>query len=493
MHLEGIDGRGEILAIVDTGVDADSCVFAETDGSLPPVNTGTPAGGLSWQNVDLSRRKIVAYNFLFSCDQYPGRSDCDDPSDPRDWDNHGHGTGTASMLTGDRAPFGEAGNGEAIAPRAQLVVQDTGFLQSSLCQLPGLGCPATDLTPVFEQAYRQGARIQSQQWGDRMGTYSLHAEQLDAFVASHPDFVVVFLAGNTGRHGPGSVSAPGLAKNAIQAGGTRQQDLDDSVVWSESARGPAEGGRIKPDLVVPSYINGTWGNGRVDQASCQRFNSAGTSWAAPLLAGTAALVRQYYREGFYPRGSASARDSFLPSAALVKATLIASARRVPWVAYGPEYAVAQPVPSFEQGFGFPVLTNVLAFDPASPRMRIADRRDGLAQGETAALRVRTARVGALSATLVWTDPPGAALVHDLDLELIGPAGARATGNAPLTGGAPDRANNVEKAAVESAAAGEWVARVHGFRVRPGETQPFAIVVAGELEPEAPARRRLVSR
>lgn len=32
------------------------------------------------------------------------------------------------------------------------------------------------------------------------------------------------------------------------------------------------------------------------------FMMAGTSMATPLLAGTAALVREYFKRGFYPTG-----------------------------------------------------------------------------------------------------------------------------------------------------------------------------------------------
>src|SRR6185295_6758393 len=55
----GLNGAGQIIAVLDTGVDVDSCYFAEADGSKPPFNTGTPSGGLGWTNVNLSRRKII--------------------------------------------------------------------------------------------------------------------------------------------------------------------------------------------------------------------------------------------------------------------------------------------------------------------------------------------------------------------------------------------------------------------------------------------------
>ena len=65
LYDHGIHGEGQILALLDTGVDYSSCYFSEADGALPPINTGTPAGGLGWTDVDLNRRKIVAYDFVY--------------------------------------------------------------------------------------------------------------------------------------------------------------------------------------------------------------------------------------------------------------------------------------------------------------------------------------------------------------------------------------------------------------------------------------------
>src|SRR5437868_2136807 len=72
----GIHGEGQIIAILDTGLDWTSCYFAEPDNSKPPFNTGSPSLGLAWQNIDTSRRKVIAYDILYSCDQFPGMADC---------------------------------------------------------------------------------------------------------------------------------------------------------------------------------------------------------------------------------------------------------------------------------------------------------------------------------------------------------------------------------------------------------------------------------
>jgi len=44
----GIHGQGQIIAIIDTGLDYTSCYFAEPDGTPPPFNTGS-SEGLQWR------------------------------------------------------------------------------------------------------------------------------------------------------------------------------------------------------------------------------------------------------------------------------------------------------------------------------------------------------------------------------------------------------------------------------------------------------------
>lgn len=48
----------------------------------------------------------------------------------------------------------------------------------------------------------------------------------------------------------------------------------------------------------------------------------GTSMAAPVVAGSLALVRQYFADGWYPSGAPQAASAFLPSAPLLKAVLL---------------------------------------------------------------------------------------------------------------------------------------------------------------------------
>lgn len=492
LHDRGIHGEGQIIAVLDTGVDINNCFFAEHDGTLPPFNTGSPTGGLDWQNVDLTRRKIVAYDYLYSCDQYPGKPGCDTPGQLGSYDNFGHGTHAAGAAVGDNGAVISHDYGDSVAPAAKLIVQDGGFIGGDTCtQFPGVGCPA-NLTPIFEQAYKQGARIHSNSWGDRQGNYQnpptanypQSAYDVDAFVWSHPESLVIFNTGNLGSKiatPPSSLSAPGSAKNTLQVGGTRSKSRADETLAEFTLFGPARDGRIKPDLVAAARVTGANFNFDANPATCDVGEDLGTSWSSPTMAGAAALVRQYYVDGFYPSGKRNAAHALTPSAALMKATLIAAARPVLLRndILTNHHIAALPVPSPEQGWGFPVLDNALFFDGDTRKMRVVDAplANGLTEGESRTVRVHARPGTSLKAVLVWTDPPGTVrnsitdttpqLVNDLDLHV----------NA-IT--ANDRINNVEVVSV-SDPSGAYDITVSAHRLGFGTRQSFALVVTGDFE------------
>ncbi|MEA2344694.1 MAG: hypothetical protein QOF63_2863 [Thermoanaerobaculia bacterium] len=512
----GIYGQRQVIAILDTGLDWDGCYFAEPDGSPPPINTGSPQNGLNSSNVDISRRKVIAYDFLYSCDQFPGAKGCDNPSDVHDYDNALHGTIAAAVAAGDTGipfVFVIEDPAEGIAPRAQLIVQDGGYIGGDNCsQRPGFGCPV-NMTPILDQAYKQGARIHSNSWGDRQstpsflpaptGNYSAAARDVDAFVYAHPDMLLVFDTGNAAANTPppaSSVPAPGCAKNGIQVGGTRYINLHplDDVVAPFSYIGPTRDGRVKPDLVAASYVLTANSDGDVSTHACLQTRQTGTSWSAPTVAGAAALVRQYYTDGFYPTGVATPSNAFVPSAALLKATLIAGARSVPndWI-YGQGLSPAQPAPNFEQGFGFPVLDDALYFPGDHARTRIADvpLAQGLAQNDTATLRLSVRGGTPLKVALVWTDPAGIPrgvsdptpeLVNDLDLRVTDDFGRTRLGDDSLHPGQPDRLNNVEVVSIDAPFPGPYTISVTAAHLGSGSRQSYALVVTGDLADAIPS-------
>lgn len=474
----GIYGQGQVGAVLDTGLDADSCYFRDDALGLPPTNL---AGGTT---VDLAQRKIIAVDFL---------DPAEDPADPFDWDTQGHGTHVSGTFAGDQATPLLHDAGDGMAPGARLVIQDAGYAADACGDLPGIGCPVADLNPVFQQAYDQGARVHSNSWNDNenaavQNDYSDAAQDVDEFMWNHPDFLIVFAIGNDVYGGDGTMGSPSTAKNAVTVGATYKGD----IAWALSdisAWGPTDDGRIKPDVVFPgASIQSAANDGDVGGGNCGTSGMTGTSMAAPGAAGMALLTREYFEKGFYPSGVAEPADGFAPSAALLKAMLINSAVSID------TDAESRPItiPSNEQGWGRVLLDDALYFPGDDRRLWVDDHAVGFndpTDDDVVYLFDVTGDTEAVKVTLVWTDypsTPAAAthLVNDLDLRVDGPTGSW-LGNVffdgvSASGGQPDRLNTVEQVLVPTPAPGLYAVRVSAHAVPMGP-QPWALVVtAGDF-------------
>ncbi len=159
-------------------------------------------------------------------------------------------------------------------------------------------------------------------------------------------------------------------------------------------------------------------------------------------------------------GAATRRHRFEPSAALLKAVLLAGAANMKGVSRVNQKPLA-PAPSPFQGFGRLDLSHLpLKGDESGWRMQVVDQAlftaaeevheyEVVVDAEAAAASPRVPLV----AVLVWQDYQGFpaqkgggnALVNDLDLTVTTPRGQVAWGN-NRTGG--DTSNNVEKASGE---------------------------------------------
>lgn len=266
-----------------------------------------------------------------------------------------------------------------------------------------------------------------------------------------------------------------------------------------SSRGPTTDGRIKPDVVAP----GTWILSGYSNEFQQHYDAdpnpttgryqydgwgfprdvgykylGGTSMSTPIVAGGAAIVRDFYLQA---RGHNA-------SAALVKATLVNSAIDLPDENNDGVDDNAYPIPNMHEGWG-----RIDLVGATSLACQFVDEGDALVTGGQVAYRV-AAGGAPLKITLVWTDFPATtsasrALVNDLDLRVVGPTGEAFTGNVfaggwSVSGGSPDRLNNVENVYVAAPTAGDWTVAINGFNVPMGP-QPFALVVAGATGPITP--------
>lgn len=491
----GLHGEGQIIGVMDTGLDIDHCQFVDGVTGLPALNddVGTAVNPL--------HRKVLAVDFYW-------QEDWPNPG-PWSWDDQGHGSHVAGTAAGDEGADGRHQGVDGMAPAARLVIQDGGAAIDDCADLPGLGCPLRPLEPVLQQAYDQGARIHSNSWGDEenflpLGRYTERTADVDRFIWNHREMLVFFAGGNAGPLDD-TVISPATGKNVVSVGAVEHGDVDPPCVATFTSRGWTHDGRVKPDVVAPGRFVASASSDRLlGTRNCDAELKSGTSMATPTAAGLAALVRQYFVDGFYPDGRPSPSSGFAPSAALVKAALIASA--VDLTTLG--CSDVRPIPSRDQGWGLVQLDRMMYFPGAPFRLLVEDRGGPFSSSGDAAMvsEFRVVAPGPLKVVLVWTDPPSNSLaetnlVNDLDLVVEGPGGTF-FGNdfahgISVSGGSGDRLNNVEVVWRPEGRPGRWTVAVTPHRIaEPG--QDFALVVTGpillnDISPRASAGRRSVGR
>jgi hypothetical protein len=484
VHQLGYDGSGVIVSVADSGIDS-----GDPDDIHPDLEGRVEA--------------------LFAYDNLADASD-----------EHSHGTHVAGIVLGSGASGekDESGYlyGLGVAPGARLVGQ-------RIFDGSGSYRPPPSFTRLTQDAVRSGAYVGSNSWGDdSAGQYNLDAAQFDALVRdADPDvpgeqpYILEFSAGNAGPAGQ-TIGTPAVAKNVIASGATQNNRFEfpiygegQEVMADFSSRGPAEDGRIKPDVVAP----GTWiaslrsvfanDNNAWGPISDLYLYQGGTSQSGPHVSGACAVIVQWYRE---THGGAT------PSPALVKAMLINSADDMGTAVIpggddvlggeptddgdGILVGDTAPVPNNDEGWGRVNLVNLI---DSERRFDFVEQGAGLATAQTFERKVVVGAGDQLKVTLVYTDVPGLpaaipALVNDLDLEVIAPNGDRYRGNAFADGESVfgtfegDRINNVEAVHLGEPAAGEWTIRVRGQNVvqdvhrstTGAPTQDFALVISGQL-------------
>jgi serine protease AprX len=451
----GLMGEGQTVAVADTGFDMG------TAGDVHPAFAGRVKKLYPWGR--------------------PGQA-----NDPK-----GHGTHVAGSVLGDGKSDVLGIRVTGTAPAAQLV------LQSVLDATGNLGGLPPDLHDLFLPPYRDdGAHVHTNSWGARNsgGIYNSNSQEVDDFVWNHRDCVVCFAAGNegvdsqgVGRVDLGSCTPPGTAKNCITVGATENSrpgfanGLTHGQGWPKafranpiasdrvadnpegmvafSGRGPVQSGRNKPDVTAPGTAilstrsRATASTGWEMTADPLYFFNGGTSMATPLVAGCAAVVREYLM---------TAAGIAKPSAALIKAMLINGA-----VSIKGQYAPAEigPVPDASEGYGR--VNMPLTIGPFAPGIvfLLKDEATQLDTGEREEVVVTVSSDHTLlKATLVWTDPPGQALQNDLDLIVRASSGEERHGNVPPGSTDFDRVNNVEQVTWVLPPGGTMTVTVRAFHV-----------------------------
>lgn len=417
----GLRGEGQVIGHQDSGIATSSCFFSD------PVN---PIGPL--------HRKIVY------------RSGTGTGS---------HGTHTAGTAVGDSFPSTGVTTARGLAYAAK-IAHSSDYSASVW---------ATRSTTHRNN----GARVYTNSWGnDGTTAYNSHCNAIDAFHWTNEDDLVFFAETNLS-----TLKNPENAKNLVAVGNALNGASYNSK--GGGGTGPTADGRRKPDLFTP-------GTSIVSAAtsSCATTSSTGTSMASPSATAAAALVRQYFVDGFYPSGTATPADSYVPTGALMKAVLINTCMDMTGVA---------GYPSNSEGWGRVVLDESLHFSGDTGRLWVADvrRANGLTTGGQRDFLIDvTSTARPLEITLAFTDFAGATnaanpVVNNLSLLVTAPGGATQylgnvfTSGWSSTGGSADTINNVERVAVQVPALGTWTVRVVGTSVPQGPCG-YALCATGML-------------
>lgn len=268
-----------------------------------------------------------------------------------------------------------------------------------------------------------------------------------------------------------------------------QEAFEDLAQYS--SQGPTLDGRIKPDLVAPGTVTSA-ATGQPTQNTCslsplQMFaRMAGTSMATPAAAGSAALVRQYFIDGYHPTGAAVPSNAIQPSGPLIKGVMLGGAQALQGYDSATGFPI-EPPPSFRQGFGRVSLSTALPLVGRNgPRLSFVDQVP-INTGESHSYCVR-GNGGPLSVTLVWHDYPSSPsaarnLVNDLDLTVraLGLNGIKLLGNggSSKNSAVPDTDNNVEQVSLDFLNAGQVAIEVRATSTYASAgPQPYSLVIIG---------------
>jgi serine protease AprX len=262
-------GRGVGVAVIDTGIDGDLPDFAGADGTSRVVASVVTNAGATTAA-----------------------------------DTYGHGTHVAGIIAGDGtrrdAADPAAGRYIGIAPEANLVSIKAGDDDGNATILDVIN----GLQFVVDHKDDYGIRVVNLSL-ESTTAESYQTDPLDAAVeaAWFHGIVVVAAAGNRGTAPDAADHAPGndpfvITVGAVDDQGTQTPDDDAYATWSSVGR--TQDGVDKPDVGAPgAHIVSTLAPGSDFTRLCpdcivdgEYIRAGGTSMAAPVVSGVAALMLQ---------------------------------------------------------------------------------------------------------------------------------------------------------------------------------------------------------
>lgn len=324
----------------------------------------------------------------------------------------------------------------------------------------------------------------------RFGFYSSYTREWDDIAYKAPYYLIVKSAGNDrGDKGPENAEYPAdgnsdgfdcigtdaIGKNILTVGAVSQvanyNNPSDVVLYSSSSWGPADDGRIKPDIVGKGVL--VYSSSAISASAYATMN--GTSMATPNVAGTLALVQEYYMQ----LNGSPMRASTLKALAIHTA----------------DEAGPAPGPDYMFGWGLVNGEKAAQIIRKSKENGISIQELSLTNGGSYQLQVISDGKEPLKATIAWTDPAGKALspalnpvtpalVHDLDLSIYGTEKKyfpwkldKNNPSAPATQNSKNHVDNVEVVFLDNPEPGTYTIQVAHTGVITG-SQMYSLIISG---------------
>ncbi len=330
----------------------------------------------------------------------------------------------------------------------------------------------------------------------KFGFYGSRSRDWDIIAYNAPNYLITKSAGNDRGQGPSYAGQPGypekdggidgfdcigdggISKNVMTVGAVQQVSNytgPSSVIMSSfSSWGPADDGRIKPDVVgkgVSVYSSTSNSN-----TSYSTYN--GTSMSSPNVAGTMALLQYHYQQ---------THDNVPMRSSTLKALVIHTADEAgPHI--GPDYMFGWGLVNAESA------ANMISEDNV---MQNVIDEVVLNDGETFERVVTASGNQPLKVTVVWTDVPGTpppsalnaripAIVNDLDLRIEDEDGNvyypyQLDPDNPTAAATTDTKNfvdNVEQVFIAEPEAADYTIIVDHDGPLTNDSQVFSIIISG---------------
>ena len=271
----GLNGGGVVVAVADTGLDADHACFRNATaagefgagGENLTDGVGTPG---------LDHRKVLLLNHSIDSGDTSGHSD------------YRHGTHVAGSLSCYNVYDMRSGalpqNGSSLSYASQLIFQDI---------VSEEGWVPPDVDALLVEAGLYGATLHSNSWGDATTAYTARTGDFDAWALEMPWSLAFIAPGNNG----GQLLEPANGRNVVAVGASLKSESSER--WGASSIGPTEVGTNGIfALAVGTSVQSARADGMSDSYNDDLRSSSGTSMATPAATSAAAIIQQMVEQGW---------------------------------------------------------------------------------------------------------------------------------------------------------------------------------------------------